>query len=186
MAILALLVSYYPYGSPLKLVRTQTPGPVQALGIANFTSFREFLTQPHGVSFLALYSATDSGGHLSRLLEPFLYSSVFQHLVLQIPDFSYFLNSDFCPLNLVFCNMSGLSLPVLWPKKCLQAESRGNHKIPLCVASFSLLLRDHILVPSIVQCLTIVEVSLLLIVLLKLSQILSVGTPSRWFFFMSF
>lgn len=79
--------------------------------------------------------------------------------------------------------MSGLSLPVLWPKKCLQAESRGNHKIPLCVASFSLLLRDHILVPSIVQCLTIVEVSLLLIVLLKLSQILSVGTPSRWFFF---
>ena len=47
-------------------------------------------------------------------------------------------------------------------------------------------LRDHSCVLSIVQCLTTVEVSpsLLLILLFKLSQILSVGTPSRWLFFL--
>lgn len=46
-------------------------------------------------------------------------------------------------------------------------------------------LRGHSCVLSIVQCLTTVEVSLslLLILLFKLSQILSVGTPSRWLFF---
>lgn len=47
-------------------------------------------------------------------------------------------------------------------------------------------LRGHSCVLSIVQCLTTVEVSLslLLILLFKLSQILSVGTPSRWLFFL--
>lgn len=112
--------------------------------------------------------------------------------------------SDICPENLrhlrllelrflssrlrIFCTLLSLYLPILWPRKWLQAEGWGNHRTSLWAVIFPLLLGITVL--SFQQC-SVWQWQKsflhLLILLLKVFQILSVGTPSRWLsFFLSF